>query len=142
MMLAYAKFLGLPLLLAATAATPPAVTDPPLPANARALLKGTWVSTEDKDNSIVITDKQYIEKYKGEPDQVHRLTVLTHPCNEKPTAKPSGELYLKTMSSAPDAEPYCYAVYQVSATRLATSMMGGRGNTLSFKRVMSKSPQK
>ena len=45
------------LVLIFAAGTRTAAAQAPLPANARVLLKGTWVSTEDKDNSIVITDK-------------------------------------------------------------------------------------
>ena len=58
-MLSCAKILvGLPLLLAVTAATPPASSViSPLPADARVQLKGTWQATDDKNVTIVITDK-------------------------------------------------------------------------------------
>lgn len=142
-MLSHAKILVLPLLLAVMAATPPAgPAFLPLPANARVLLKGTWQATDDKNVTLIITDKQYIEKYKGSADEVSSLTVLDRPCDARPTARPDGGLYLKTTSADPEDEPFCYAVYEVSATRLAMSMVGGRGNTLVFKRVLPKGGQK
>lgn len=128
----FAYTLCLGLFLTAFAPAPQAAT-PPLPANARALLKGTWQSMEDKDDYTVITDKQYIEKYKGVPDAVNTLTLLTHPCDAKPTGKPDGSLYLQTTSlDTQDDEPMCYAVEAVSNTRLSLIFLG---RTLNFKRV-------
>ena len=63
--------------------------------------------------------------------------MLNHSCDAKPTAKPDGELYLKTTSADSEDEVFCYVVYEVSATKLAMSMVGGRGNTLFFRSCLS-----
>jgi hypothetical protein len=104
----------------------------------RTLLRGTWQAADDKNSLVVITDRQYTERYAGQPDQVHSLQVLDRPCDASPAAKPGPDLYLQTGTGA---EATCYFVVSVSATRLQLSMVSGRGNTLSFKRV-SQSPSK
>ena len=109
-----------------------AVAGPPgLPPNAKELLRGTWKSTDDADSQLIITEKQYIERYKGQPDAASPLRVQPQPCGEKPSRKPSGTLYL-------DTSDFCYYVVSVSATRLELSEVGGRGNTLTYKRVAIK----
>ena len=39
--------------------------------------------------------------------------MLNHSCDAKPTAKPDGELYLKTTSADSEDEAFCYVVYEV-----------------------------
>lgn len=129
----FAYTLCLGLFLTAFAPAPQAAT-PPLPANARALLRGTWQSMEDKEDYAVITDKQYIEKHVGLPDAVNSLTLLTRPCDDGlSTGKPDGSLYLQATPLDPQNDgPTCYAVEAVSNTRLSLIFLG---RTLNYRRV-------
>ncbi|RTQ48468.1 hypothetical protein EJV47_15970 [Hymenobacter gummosus] len=134
---------GLLLMLPAAAQSPakPAAKPGPVPAAApRALLRGTWQATDDKNALLTITDQQYIERYAGQPDEARSLQVLNRPCDAPPAAKPGNELYLQTRGSAAD-DVMCYYVVSVTATRLQLSPVGGRGNTLTYKRV-TQSPGK
>ncbi|MCC3156149.1 hypothetical protein LJ737_02815 [Hymenobacter sp. 15J16-1T3B] len=126
----------------AAAQTPAKPTKPAAqaPASARKLLPGTWQSTEDKNFVLVITDKQYIERYAGQPDEARSLRVLDRACDAAPGTKTDGSLYLQT-TAADAADNMCYYLVGVTATRLQLSPVGGRGNTLSFKRL-TQSPSK
>ncbi|GAB3826521.1 hypothetical protein [Hymenobacter jeollabukensis] len=125
---------GLLLTWPAAAQTPAKAAKPAQMAAAtptRALLKGTWQSADDNDFLLVITDKQYIERYAGQPDEARSLRVLDRACDAAPGTKSNGSLYLQTTA----ADNMCYYLVGVTATRLQLSPVGGRGNTLTFKRV-------
>ena len=101
-------------------------------AAAKTLLPGTWQATDDPRSLLVITPTQYIERYKGEPDALHALKVQNRPCGETlGGGKPSGDLFL-------DTDDVCYFLITVNATRLELSPVGGRGNTLAYRRAAAK----
>lgn len=118
-----------------------AAVAPASPAASRVLLKGAWVSADDKNSTLLITDKQYVEKYKGRADDSYSLAVLDHPCDAKPGTKPDGGLYLKITSSDPDRDDECYYVVLVSANRLEISP-AGQANTIRFNRARPQSGKK
>lgn len=114
---------------------------PAPPASQKYLVKGSWVSTDDKNSTLLITDKQYIDKYKGRAADIYSLTILDKPCNAKPSAKPDGSVYLKIASTNPELEDECYYVVAVSATKLEISAVG-QANTFRFNRVSPPSAKK
>lgn len=118
-----------------------AAVAPTSPATNRVLLRGTWISADDKNSALLITDKQYVEKYKGRADDSYSLAVLDRPCDAKPGTKPDGGLYLKIASSDPDHDDECYYVVSVSANRLEISP-AGRANTIRFNRARPQSGKK
>ena len=100
---------------------------------AKTLLQGTWQSIDDPDSRLVITATTYTERYKGQPDATSPLAVQTRPCGKTlGGGKPTGDLYLNA------GEDACYFLISLTATRLALSPVGGRGNTLVYMRVAVK----
>ena len=122
-----AALLFLPALLAAAPPQAPPTKTLTLAA-AKKLLVGTWQATDDPNVRLLISQSRYVEKYKAETTTDRSLMVHNQPCGEVPAAMPASSIYLNTGET-------CYYLVSVSATRLETSPVGGRGNTLSYRRV-------
>ena len=89
-------------------------------------LLGTWVSTEDEKSVVVIENGMYTDVYDGE--EMDRMPYQYFP--KCPAfCDPIGETPCFSVMGQDDV---CYAVVKADGKTLEISMIGGRGNTLSF----------
>ena len=99
------------------------------PASATLLL-GTWTSTDDPDSVVEFSDETYTDVYAGERLDSFPYT-LSDGCD-------GSEALVFAFTVMTDEEPICYAVSELTETRLEYMMAGGRGNTLSYRRTASR----
>lgn len=91
-------------------------------------LRGQWVSTSDPESEIKLDKGMYTEVYQGKEQSslpYQYFPVCPKDCN------PAGKFpCLKVMGQ----DDVCYAVVKADGKTLELSMVGGRGNTLAFKK--------
>jgi hypothetical protein len=91
-------------------------------------LQGAWVSTEDPKSELLIENGMYVEIYDGQEisrTPYHYFPTCPAACN------PVDKLPCLAVMGQDDI---CYSVIDASGKNLSISMIGGRGNTLAFKR--------
>jgi len=95
-----------------------------VPAN----VQGSWVSTEDAKSEVKLEDGQYIDIYDGK--EVAKNPFSYHKACPEDCGTADKEPCIKTVGQ----DAMCYAVIFADGKALQLSLIGGRGNTLSFKR--------
>lgn len=91
-------------------------------------IQGRWQSTSDPLSELMITEGDYIEIYNGR--EISKLVYAYHKkCPED--CNPGAEIScLKVIGQ----DYICYALVKTEAKSLELSMIGGTGNTLTYKR--------
>jgi hypothetical protein len=92
------------------------------------VIQGHWVSTDDAKSELKIEDGKYIEIYGGE--EVLNLAYSYHkicPADCSPVAETP---CIRTIAQ----DGVCYVLVRADSKTLQLSMIGGRGNTLSYKK--------
>jgi hypothetical protein len=93
-----------------------------------AQIQGHWVSTEDPKSEVIIAEGKYIEIYNGSElsnslSSYHKICPKDcNPIAETPCLKVTGQ------------DDICYTVVKADGKTMELSMIGGRGNTLVFKK--------
>lgn len=92
------------------------------------LIENEWVSVQDSQAVVLIGKGQYIDYYGGK--QLEAADYEYHPVCPTDCNPIADGPCLKVMYD----EPICYTVVHVDSTTLELSMIGGRGNSLIYKR--------
>lgn len=95
------------------------------PADPLAALQGEWQSTDDPAVRVRFDDGRFTETYDGETMADEPVRAVDT-CADAPPGADGPFFQVGT--------DFCYAVVEATPTTLAYMMMGGRGNTLSFRR--------
>lgn len=96
------------------------------PADPLAALQGEWQSTDDPAVFVRFAGGRFTETYDGETMVDERVRAVDACADAPPTA--DGPFFQV-------GDDFCYAIVEATPTTLAYMMMGGRGNTLSFRRA-------
>ncbi|MBI5915788.1 MAG: hypothetical protein HY842_10450 [Bacteroidetes bacterium] len=89
---------------------------------------GDWQSTEDAKSEVKIEGGQYIDIYDGK--EVSNVAFSYHKVCPEDCGPAGKEPCIRTIGQ----DFVCYTVIFADGKTLQLSMIGGRGNTLSFKR--------
>jgi hypothetical protein len=120
---------------ATTPTAPPATAEtPPPPASAK-FPTGQLVSKDDSKSAIEFKDGQFIETYDKE-------VMGTYPYNYDPTCANCKKDFPEGTSAGTDHngcfkyvaqdEDFSFIIYQMTDNLIEYSMIGGRGNTLTY----------
>lgn len=91
-------------------------------------LEGDWRSTEDAKSELTIGEGLYVERYDGEKTGSYPYQYFS---NCPALCDPAGSFPCIAIIGQ---DAVCYAVVKADGKILEISMVGGRGNTLSFKK--------
>jgi hypothetical protein len=113
----------------------PTVSSTPSPAPAPATLSGKWQSTEDPKSVVEFTPTgQYVEMYDGK--EVSSYDFQFDPaCGNTDEAVKNTPNKVGCFSVEEPRQLTQFIVLDYTATNLEISMIGGRGNTLRFKKM-------
>lgn len=103
----------------------PVAGDAAAPADPLAALQGEWESTDDPAVRVRFDGGRFTETYDGETMADEPVRAVDT-CEGAPAGADGPFFQVGT--------DFCYAVVEATPTTLAYTMMGGRGNTLSFRR--------
>jgi hypothetical protein len=97
-----------------------------------ALLQGKWQSTEDAKSTFILKGKNLTNYYEGKKMMTEKFSYVAdcsgNACN-------GGSSKLGCYSQAGEFDITCFSIISISETELKTSMTGGTGNTLTYKKV-------
>jgi hypothetical protein len=97
-----------------------------------ALLQGKWQSVEDSKSTFVLKGKVLTTYYNNKKVINEKFSYVAdcsgNACN-------GGSSKLGCYSQAGEFDITCYSIISISDTELKTSMAGGTGNTLTYKKV-------
>jgi hypothetical protein len=91
-------------------------------------IEGNWQSTEDAKSEVKIEGGQYIDIYDGK--EVANSAFSYHKVCPEDCGPAGKEPCIRTIGQ----DAMCYTVIFADGKTLQLSLIGGRGNTLSFKR--------
>lgn len=103
----------------------PVAGDADAPADPLAAMQGEWQSTDDPAVRVRFDGGRFTETYDGETMADEPVRAVDT-CEGAPAGADGPFFQVGT--------DFCYAVVEATPTTLAYMMMGGRGNTLSFRR--------
>lgn len=95
-------------------------------------LFGEWVSTDDDNNVLIFTNTHRTEVYRVPGDAEKNEYQLKADCSSKQatTFNEEGDKYISLKG-----DDMCWYIVKIDDNNLELSMMGGRGNTLKYKKV-------
>ncbi len=94
-------------------------------------MQGQWQSNDDPKNVIVVAGDKLTSIYDGQI--VSEKTIEVHNACPEPCAGGVKNMPCFMLKGQFDAT--CYSLVSLDANGLQYSMLGGRGNTLSYKKV-------